>query len=150
MKRSFRQAVLAVALFSGLLTSRPAHPVLAQDVAGAVGVFDSDTRVALQVVVPAALVRPPAILLREGNVLSVLVPTAADAPPVSDSRPRTPVPPGPRPLAATRYGGYGSGYQGLYSGGYGEGDASCADHYAASGGGRCPTVEVTRIPIAAP
>ena len=102
-------------------------------------------------VVPAALVRPATVLVRDGNVLSVLVPpAAAQPPPVSDSGPRTPVLAGPRPPAATRYGGYGSGYQGLYSGGYGEGDASCGDHYAANGGGWCPTVEVTGIRVAAP
>jgi hypothetical protein len=142
--------VLAVALLGGPLMLGPAHPILAQDVVSAAAIADSDAGGAPQVVVPAALVRPPAILQREGNVLTVLVLPAAEAPPVSDSGQRTPALAGPRPPAGTHHGGYGSGYQGLYSSGYGEGDGYCADHYAANGGGWCPTVQVTGIPVAAP
>jgi len=143
MKRLVRQAVLAVALLSALLTPGLAHHALAQEDAAAIAVPDSDARGELQVAAPAALVRPPTILLREGNVLSVIVLPAEETPQVSDARPGPPAA-GDflRPRPVTTYGGYGTGYQGSYFSGFGDGDGSCELSFVVVGG-YCRTMTVT-------
>ena len=78
-----------------------------------------------------------------------LGPPAADEPPPSNSSPRPPTTEFQRPRPITHYGGYGSGYQGIYGSGHGEGDGHC-DLYFAAHGGWCPTVTVTGAPIGAP
>jgi hypothetical protein len=144
-----RQAVLPAVLAAGTLVLLPAGPVLAQEVASAVAVADGDPRGTLQVAAPAALVRPSVILRREGNVLSVLVLPAAEEPPLSNSSPQPPTTEFMRPRPITNYGGYGSGYQGIYGSGHGDGDGHCELYFVASGGW-CPTVTVTGTPIGAP
>lgn len=148
MKRLVRHAVLAVVLLSGLLMLRPAQHALAEDAAGAIAVVDSDARADLQVAVPAALVRPPAILVREGNVLSVIVLPAAETPQVSDARPAPPTQAEfQRPRPTTVYGGLGSGNDGHYAAGYGDGDGSCELSFVVVGG-YCRTMTVTGTSVA--
>ena len=144
-----RWAVVAVALLSGLLVAPLAGSAFAQDAVSTIAVADGNTQGALPVVAPAALVRPPVILRREGNLLTALVQPAADEPPPSQSSPRPPTTDFLRPRPITNYGGYGSGYQGIYGSGHGDGDGHCELYFVASGGW-CPTVTVTGTPIGAP
>ena len=74
---------------------------------------------------------------------------AAEEPPPSNSSPRPLINEFLRPRPITHYGGYGSGYQGIYGSGHGEGDGHCELYFVASGGW-CPTVTVTGAPIGAP
>ena len=56
------------ALLGALLVPPTASSVLAQEVASTIAVAEGDARGAVQIVAPAALVRPPVVLRREGNL----------------------------------------------------------------------------------
>src|SRR5262249_37277489 len=126
MQRFVRPVVLALALVNGLLTPGLAHHALAQEAAAAIAVPDSEARGQPQVILPAGSVPPAAIFVREGNLVSVIVLPAEETPPGSSTRPP---PPAAGEFMRTRpvtvYGGYGTGYQGSYFSGFGDGDGSC-------------------------